>query len=275
MKIIVSDSSKFQFVGSIPESMYGCVPNDSRIIRTYKEFHRSGPRELIPEMIQSIHDADRPAPKGKKQDKGKDKKVVKGAKGPSPKKRKPSKEAQSPPPKKRKTQPRRKLILASSSSESEEESSDSEESLREATTTTTAGVRTNVSDTGAPTSAPEPTPPSPSSPDQTAEDEEPFLRGEDMTFDSGSAHSNAEKLDSLVHKLATSVASELQSFASLRQSLNDDNKLFQATIEERLTKLQEDLASENSVMDALARKTTALKVKSLHLFQSEKEVASL
>ncbi|KAL7595143.1 hypothetical protein Lser_V15G31155 [Lactuca serriola] len=129
-KIIVSDSSKFQFIGSISESMYGDVPSDSRIIRTYKEFRRSGPRELTPDMIQSIHDADQPAPRGKKNDKGKDKKVVKGAKGPSPKKRKPSKAAQSPPPKKRKTQPRRKLILSSSSTESEEESSDSEEYLR-------------------------------------------------------------------------------------------------------------------------------------------------
>ena len=76
-KIIVSDSSKFQFVGSIPESMYGCVPSNSRIIKTYKEFRRSGPKELTPDMIQSIHDADRPAPRGKKNEKGKDKKVVK------------------------------------------------------------------------------------------------------------------------------------------------------------------------------------------------------
>ena len=85
-KIIVTDASKFQFVGSIPESMYACVPQDSRIIKTYKEFHRSGPRELTPEMVQSIHDADKPAPQGTKPDKGKDKKVVQGAKGPSPKK---------------------------------------------------------------------------------------------------------------------------------------------------------------------------------------------
>ncbi|XP_052627717.1 uncharacterized protein LOC128134244 [Lactuca sativa] len=91
----------------------------------------------------------------------------------------------------------------------------------------------------------------------------------------GTADSNAERLDSLVNKMATSVASELQSFASLRQSLSDDNNLFKATIEERLTKLHEDLASENSVMDALARKTTALKDKSLHLFHSQKEVESL
>ena len=64
-KIIVFDASKFQFIGSIPESMYGDVPADSHIIRTYKEFRRSGPRELTPEMIKSIHEADKPAPRGK------------------------------------------------------------------------------------------------------------------------------------------------------------------------------------------------------------------
>ena len=129
-KIIVSDASKFQFIGSIPKSMFGDVPSDSRIIRTYKEFRRSGPRELTPDMIKSIHDADRPAPRGMKNEKGKDKQVGKGAKGPSSKKCKPTKAAQSHPLQKRKTQPRRKLILASSSSESEEENSDSEESPR-------------------------------------------------------------------------------------------------------------------------------------------------
>ncbi|XP_052627750.1 uncharacterized protein LOC128134259 [Lactuca sativa] len=91
----------------------------------------------------------------------------------------------------------------------------------------------------------------------------------------GAADYNAAKLDSLVEKLVNSFTSELQSFDSLRQSLDDDNKTFQARVEERLTMLQEDLASENSVMDALAQKTTALKFKSLQLFQSEKEVASL
>ena len=49
---IVTDPSKFQFVGSIPESMYACVPGASRIIKTYKEFLPSGPKELTPEMIQ-------------------------------------------------------------------------------------------------------------------------------------------------------------------------------------------------------------------------------
>ncbi|KAL7594772.1 hypothetical protein Lser_V15G29628 [Lactuca serriola] len=97
-----------------------------------------------------------------------------------------------------------------------------------------------------------------------------FLQSLQETVDS-----NEKKLDSLVNKLATLVASELDSFASLRQSLSDDNTSFKATIEERLTKLHEDLAAENSVMDALTRKTTALKVKSLQLFHSQKEVESL
>ena len=75
-KIIVSDASKFPFNGSIPESMYADIPTDSRIIRTYKEFKRSGPRDLTPEMLKSIHEADKPAPRGKKADKGKQ--VAKG-----------------------------------------------------------------------------------------------------------------------------------------------------------------------------------------------------
>ncbi|KAL7600401.1 hypothetical protein Lser_V15G23655 [Lactuca serriola] len=63
---IVSDTSKFPFNGSIPETMYGDVPADSRIIRTYKEFKRSGPRELTQEMLKSIHDANKPVTRGKK-----------------------------------------------------------------------------------------------------------------------------------------------------------------------------------------------------------------
>ncbi|XP_052625759.1 uncharacterized protein LOC111919606 [Lactuca sativa] len=186
-------------------------------------------------MLQSINDADKPAPRDKKPEKGKDKKVVKGVKGPSPKKRKSTKAAQSPPPKKRKTHPRRKLILASSSSESEDESSDSEESFRG--------------------------------------DSPPCSPSHESL--QGAAESNAAKVDSVVEKLATLFALEKQLFAGLRQTLEADNKSFQAVVEERLTKLQEDLASENSVMDALARKTTALKIKSLQLSQSEKEVHSL
>ena len=81
----------------------------------------------------------------------------------------------------------------------------------------------------------------------------------------GAAESNAAKVNSVVEKLATSFETEQHHFASLRQTLEADNKSFQATVEDRLTRLQEDLATENLVMDALARKTTALKTKSLQL----------
>ena len=90
-KIIVSDASKFSFIGSIPETMYGDVPSDSRLIRTIKEFRATGPRELTPEMLRSIHDADKPVNRGKKADKGKQ--ATKAPKGPSPKKRKQPKAA--------------------------------------------------------------------------------------------------------------------------------------------------------------------------------------
>ncbi|KAL7610248.1 hypothetical protein Lser_V15G14214 [Lactuca serriola] len=53
------------------------------------------------------------------------------------------------------------------------------------------------------------------------------------------------------------------------------NSAFRTTIEERLSKLQENLAAENSLMDALARKTTALKVKSIQLSNSQQEIESL
>ncbi|CAI9283440.1 unnamed protein product [Lactuca saligna] len=129
-KIIVSDASKFSFIGSIPESMYGDVPSDSRLIRKLKELRPSGPRELTPDMLKSIHDADKPVSRGKKAEKGKQ--TSKGPKGPSPKKRKQPKAAQSPPPKKRKTQPKRKLVIPSSSSDSEGESSGSDDSQGDA-----------------------------------------------------------------------------------------------------------------------------------------------
>ncbi|CAI9262999.1 unnamed protein product [Lactuca saligna] len=104
--------------------MYADVPSDSRLIRTIKEFRATGPRELTPDMLRSIHDADKPVPRGKKADKGKQ--ATKAPKGPSPKKRKQTKATQSPQPKRRKTQPKRKLVIPSSSSNSEYEHSGSD-----------------------------------------------------------------------------------------------------------------------------------------------------
>ncbi|KAL7601420.1 hypothetical protein Lser_V15G24050 [Lactuca serriola] len=239
-------------------------------------------------------------------------------------------------------------------------------------TTTTAEVRTNVSDTGVPTKAPEPTPttehtsapeptsttepppsPPPSYPAHSADNEEPFLGGENMTFDSVyyspyQIHSDDdddapvtkkhlkelhEKIDSLIASSSSTSQSTISEAAiqvnidtftkaheasissttaaidastkelliptprdltllstrllprlplncnrspvSVRLSMMTIHHLRAATIEERLAKLHEDLAAENSLMDALARKTTALKVKNLQLSNSQKEIESL
>ena len=66
-KIIITDPTKFSFTGSILESMYAGVSKESIIMNTYKEFCPSGLRELTAEMVQSIHDADKPAARGKNQ----------------------------------------------------------------------------------------------------------------------------------------------------------------------------------------------------------------
>ncbi|XP_052624970.1 uncharacterized protein LOC111889543 [Lactuca sativa] len=309
-KIIVTDPSKFIFVGSIPESMYACVSEESHIIKTYKEFLPSGPRELTVEMLQSINDTDKPVTTGKKPEKWKGKKVVKGEKGHTPKKRKSKKAAQSPPPKKKKkkTQPKRKLVLASSSSESEDESLDSEGSIRgdshprstshehigelhekiDNLIASSSSSRSHISEAAIQgmvdtfTKAHEASinsvivaiDASTKACAATTEKVEKLFRDDTLVLESlqGAAESNATKVNSVVEKLATSFETKQHHFASLRQTLEADNKSFQTTVDDRLTKLQEDLATENSVMDALARKTTALKTKSLQLSQTEKEV---
>ncbi|KAL7582299.1 hypothetical protein Lser_V15G44719 [Lactuca serriola] len=447
-KIIVSDASKFSFIGSIPETMYGDVPSDSRIIRTIKEFKQSGPRELTQEMLKSIHDADKPVSRGKKAEKGKQ--VAKGAKGPSPKKRKATKPAQSPQQKRRKTKPKRYRFLfrrvgGSPTPDLEIHNSPIPSPTQTIptsiptiipttnipktsfsipppiftdATTAIAKVPTNVSDTGVHTDATEPPPvtepihttktqqpteptttqtppeptlthtqpepthtttppasPPPPSPGHASDGDNPFLGGENMQFDSvyyspfqvqsdddeeapvtkkhlkelhekvdlliaSSSNSQSslseaalqkivdafsraqhdsvasataaidastkaceaatEKVDKLfsdassrlkslqesadvtkttlepiVQQLATFVSTELKSFATLRQSISDDNLALRASIDERLSKLQEDLTAENSLMDALASKTTALKVKSAQLSNSQQQLDAL
>ncbi|KAL7586246.1 hypothetical protein Lser_V15G38226 [Lactuca serriola] len=400
-KIIVSDASKFSFIGSIPETMYGGVPSDSRLIRTIKEFRPTGPRELTPDMLRSIHDADKPTNRGKKGEKGKQ--TAKAPKGPSPKKRKQPKAAQSPQPKRRKTQQKRKLVLPSSSSNSEGESSDSEGSQGDespqrgntpprsptpemelhqspvpspppAIPISIPTINPTIPPTSFPIPPPETTPPHnpppntppttppasppPPSPENASDGDNPYLGGDHMNFDSvyyspfqvqsdeeddapvtkkhlkelhekvdlllaSSSNQQAqhdsvalataaidastraceaatEKVDKLfsdasvllkslqesvdatkttlepiVQQLAKFVSTELSSFATLRQHISDDNSALHASIDARLAKLQEDLAAENSLMDVLASKTTALKIKSTQLSNSQQQLEAL
>ena len=114
-KIIVTDPSKFFFIGSIPEAMYACVSEESNVIQGYKKLPSLGPRELTPARIHSIEEADKPSKWGKKQEKNKEEMVTKGAKGKTPNKRKQEKGAPSQPKQKKHKKAIRKLILSSSS----------------------------------------------------------------------------------------------------------------------------------------------------------------
>lgn len=59
------------------------------------------------------------------------------------------------------------------------------------------------------------------------------------------------------------------------QDIQKDNASLLSSLNEHLTKLQADLAMENSLMDELALKTTQLKTKSLQLSQANNEVNHL
>ena len=76
-KIIITDPSKYFFIGSIPKSMYAYVSPESKIILEYKKLPSSGPRELNPEMMRSIEEEDKPAKRGKSKKRQREKKELK------------------------------------------------------------------------------------------------------------------------------------------------------------------------------------------------------
>ncbi|KAL7600948.1 hypothetical protein Lser_V15G23566 [Lactuca serriola] len=90
-----------------------------------------------------------------------------------------------------------------------------------------------------------------------------------------SADATKTTLEPIVQQLAKFVSTELTSFATLCQNISDDNSALRASIDARLAKLQEDLAAENSLMDVLASKTTALKVKRTQLSNSQEQLEAL
>ncbi|CAI9295083.1 unnamed protein product [Lactuca saligna] len=91
-KVIVTDPTKFPFIGSIPEAMIGRISASSNVLQQYRKCPSSGPRELTPTMIRSIEEADKPAKRGKKLDTQKDGPISKATKGQTPKKRKSDKD---------------------------------------------------------------------------------------------------------------------------------------------------------------------------------------
>ncbi|XP_052627641.1 extensin-like [Lactuca sativa] len=145
-KIIVTNPTKYSFIGPVPETMLACVSTSGNVLQQYRKIPSSGPRELTPTMVRSIEEADKPAKRGKKTNTQKEAHVSKPTKGQTPKKKKSDKAAPSQSQPKKQKKPARKLILQSSSdsdseyvppnhksvppSESESESSDDEASSR-------------------------------------------------------------------------------------------------------------------------------------------------
>ncbi|XP_023761204.1 pollen-specific leucine-rich repeat extensin-like protein 4 [Lactuca sativa] len=64
--IIVSDPTKFLHKGSILESMYRSVSQESKLISEYKLLPPKNPRQLKPEMQAALDEVDKTAKRGKK-----------------------------------------------------------------------------------------------------------------------------------------------------------------------------------------------------------------
>ncbi|XP_052626744.1 uncharacterized protein LOC128133385 [Lactuca sativa] len=207
-KIIVTDPTKFSYIGSIPETMLGCISTASNILQQYRKRKVVGSRELTPTMLRSIEEADKPAKRGKKTESHKEGPVTKPSKGQTPKKRKGNKASPSPPQPKKQKKPARKLILQSSSSSDSEyvpprqkntpssdyenESSDEEVSGRDTTSTTTTKPTFTIPNpplteptftTKPPPTTEPPTTSKPLSPTPSTETT-PILGAEDLEFDS-------------------------------------------------------------------------------------------
>lgn len=56
-RLIISDSSMFSFIGSIPDVMFQAVPPSSKILEGYRKLTPSGPRVLTDEMQAILAEA--------------------------------------------------------------------------------------------------------------------------------------------------------------------------------------------------------------------------
>lgn len=65
MNIILSDTSRFAFIDSIPETMLRNVPTAIKVIQAYRSLPASGPRPMTSEMRQVLAEVDKPKKGGK------------------------------------------------------------------------------------------------------------------------------------------------------------------------------------------------------------------
>ncbi|XP_052627167.1 uncharacterized protein LOC128133688 [Lactuca sativa] len=115
MKIIVTDPTKFSYIGSIPEAMLGCISASSNLLQQYRKRPSVGPRDLTPTMLRSIEEADKPARGARSLNRRRRDRSQNQPRSRTPKKRKTDKVAPSQPQPKKQKKPARRLILQSSS----------------------------------------------------------------------------------------------------------------------------------------------------------------
>ena len=63
--IILADTSRFTFIGSILESMLHNIPTASEVIQAYRSLPASGPRPLTDAITKVVEEADKPNKGGK------------------------------------------------------------------------------------------------------------------------------------------------------------------------------------------------------------------
>lgn len=84
--------------------------------------------------------------------------------------------------------------------------------------------------------------------------------------------SNRATANEVISSLRTSLKSERAKFQDIRIGLKGDHEKFQSSISSQFSSLQDDLAMESKIMDALTVKINKVKTLSLKLEQSEKQV---
>nr|KAJ0204499.1 hypothetical protein LSAT_V11C500263340 [Lactuca sativa] len=134
----------------------------------------------------------------------------------------------------------------------------------EATTTTTTGVQTNVSDTGARSSAPEPlvtteppvttTPPSPTQSTET---------------------NTVLGVNASVDNLQRSLETEMTNLEVARKAIQAANENLHANVNDHVTQLEAELAVENQIMDELDKCTSNLNIQNLKLCSATTELNDL
>ncbi|CAI9266115.1 unnamed protein product [Lactuca saligna] len=238
--IIVTDPTKYSFIGSILDTMLACVSATSNVLQQYMKIPSSGPRELTPAMVRSIEEADKPAKRGKKTETQKETKVTKPTKEQTPKKRKSNKVAPSQPqPKKHKSSP---------SSESENESSDDEASVRGDT----------------PPRSPTPEIPVCSQPPSPPPVTIP-----------AAAQKNSLTVNASVDNLQRSLQAERSNLEAAHQAIEAANATLHDNVNDRLTQLEAELAVENRIMDELDKRTSQLRMQNLKLRTATAELNDL